>query len=151
MRRLIPYVGVSVFVWRSYPTSKDTLHVLLGKRRGSHGAGSWALPGGKLDFRETPEHACVREVKEETGLVIEEGAVCRCTNYPYNSTYFKETHDHYITLFFKAPYVSGDPKVLEPTKCEKWIWFPHYALPGPLFEPLRLLVSYACDKRKKEK
>jgi 8-oxo-dGTP pyrophosphatase MutT (NUDIX family) len=30
--------------------------------------GKWDLPKGKLDYDETPEHAAVREVKEECGL-----------------------------------------------------------------------------------
>jgi 8-oxo-dGTP diphosphatase len=32
--------------------------------------GRWSLPGGKLDYRETPEQAAVREAWEETGLRI---------------------------------------------------------------------------------
>ncbi|MEM8994705.1 MAG: NUDIX hydrolase [Acidobacteriota bacterium] len=34
-------------------------------------AGKWTLPGGGLDFGETPEEAVVREVAEETGLSVE--------------------------------------------------------------------------------
>lgn len=36
---------------------------------GSLGEGIWTLPGGGLEFGETPEAAVVREVEEETGLV----------------------------------------------------------------------------------
>ncbi|MEZ0373469.1 MAG: NUDIX hydrolase [Candidatus Sericytochromatia bacterium] len=32
--------------------------------------GHWCLPGGRIDLDESPEAACVREVKEETGLEI---------------------------------------------------------------------------------
>ena len=56
-----PRVGVGVFVLR------DGL-VLLGLRRGAHGAGTWALPGGHLEFGEAVEHCAAREVHEETGL-----------------------------------------------------------------------------------
>lgn len=34
-------------------------------------AGYWTLPGGGIDFGESPEDAMVREVKEETGLDVE--------------------------------------------------------------------------------
>ncbi|MES2438791.1 MAG: NUDIX domain-containing protein [Verrucomicrobiota bacterium] len=33
--------------------------------------GCWTLPGGGLDFGESPEQAVVREVEEETGLRVE--------------------------------------------------------------------------------
>lgn len=32
--------------------------------------GSWTLPGGGIEFGEHPEEAMVREVEEETGLVV---------------------------------------------------------------------------------
>jgi 8-oxo-dGTP diphosphatase len=36
------------------------------------GVGLWELPGGSLDFGETPRQAVVRETSEETGIFIEE-------------------------------------------------------------------------------
>ncbi len=33
-------------------------------------AGLWTLPGGGIDFGEDPEYAMVREVHEETGLIV---------------------------------------------------------------------------------
>jgi ADP-ribose pyrophosphatase YjhB (NUDIX family) len=38
---------------------------------GNQGEGLWTLPGGGLDFGETPEEGVVREVEEETGLLAE--------------------------------------------------------------------------------
>jgi 8-oxo-dGTP pyrophosphatase MutT (NUDIX family) len=31
---------------------------------------AWTLPGGGVDKKETPEQAAIREVKEETGFVV---------------------------------------------------------------------------------
>ncbi len=45
----------------------------LSHRTGSPGA--WTLPGGGIDHGEEPRAAVVREVQEETGLVVELGAL----------------------------------------------------------------------------
>lgn len=42
--------------------------VLLVKRGVEPGKGEWALPSGFVEVDETPARACVRELKEETGL-----------------------------------------------------------------------------------
>jgi 8-oxo-dGTP pyrophosphatase MutT (NUDIX family) len=34
------------------------------------GTGSWSLPGGGIRVREKPELAALREIKEETGIVV---------------------------------------------------------------------------------
>jgi 8-oxo-dGTP diphosphatase len=42
--------------------------VLLVKRAKEPGRWKWALPSGFIEIDETPEKACLRELKEETGL-----------------------------------------------------------------------------------
>ncbi len=46
----------------------DKGEVLLVKRGHEPGMGKWALPSGFIEIYETPEKACLRELKEETGL-----------------------------------------------------------------------------------
>lgn len=49
--------------------------VVLVKRRFEPLAGQWSLPGGALDVGETLEAGVAREIREETGLVIDVGPV----------------------------------------------------------------------------
>lgn len=62
---VVPRVGVGVFV------INEKGHILLGKRTGSHGAGTLALPGGHLELHESFFDCAAREVYEETGLILE--------------------------------------------------------------------------------
>jgi ADP-ribose pyrophosphatase YjhB (NUDIX family) len=45
--------------------------LLLVRRGTAPAAGSWSVPGGRCLPGESPAAACVREVAEETGLVVE--------------------------------------------------------------------------------
>jgi 8-oxo-dGTP diphosphatase len=132
----VPRVGVGVIVMRRGL-------VLLGQRQGAHGDGTWALPGGHLEFGETVEDCARREVAEETGLELQ-----GITLGPYTSTLFAAEGEHYITLFVLAPSEVGEAEVREPAKCTRWEWFPWSALPSPLFEPLRslLLSGFVPDR-----
>src|SRR3990170_4447107 len=58
-----PVVGVGGVVLRD-------ARVLLVQRASEPLAGQWSLPGGAVELGETLEAAVVRELKEETGLVV---------------------------------------------------------------------------------
>ncbi len=102
-------------------------HLLLGRRKGSHGAGEYAYPGGHLEHLESFAECAAREVKEETGLEIGPIRFLRLLN---TTEYAPK---HYVDVAFVADWVSGEPQVLEPDKIDGWAWYPLEALPSPLF------------------
>ena len=116
--------------------------ILLGKRRGSHGAGSWCLPGGHLEWKEEPAACVQREVKEETGL-----DVISSRPFAFTNDVFAAEEKHYVTLFLLTEVAPGDAELLEPEKCESWGWFPVDDLPSPLFLPIRNLIASGFDLR----
>lgn len=46
------------------------LHLLLIERKKASNGKSWAVPGGFIEDKESPEAAAVRELKEETGVSV---------------------------------------------------------------------------------
>lgn len=76
--------------------------LLMLQRAGSHGADSWAIPGGHLEAGESPETAAEREVLEETGVTV------RATRrLPYTSDRIDGWPADYVTLFVLCEYVGG--------------------------------------------
>lgn len=49
--------------------------VLLVRRGNEPYKGCWALPGGFMEMDETIEHCAVRELQEETGIVVSEDRI----------------------------------------------------------------------------
>lgn len=112
-----PRIGVGVFVLRSShgPTSTE---FIMGRRLGSVGAGTLALPGGHLEFGESFEECAQREVYEETGLQVHNLRFITATN-----DVMKTEQKHYVTIFMVAERVGDEePRVMEPDKCESWQW-----------------------------
>jgi 8-oxo-dGTP diphosphatase len=108
--------------------------LLVGRRRGAHGAGTWALPGGMLEFGESVFDCAAREVQEECGLSIR-----ALSPGPWVSTVFADDGLHHVTLFVVAHAEPGEATVCEPHKCEEWRWVFWHGLPEPLFAPLAAL------------
>ncbi|HSX22555.1 MAG TPA: NUDIX domain-containing protein [Gaiellaceae bacterium] len=129
-----PRVGICVVIVRPRDGK-----ILLGKRRGSHGEGEYATPGGHLEHGESFAACAAREVMEETGLQI--GAmrflrVLNCVSY---------APKHYIDVAFAAEWKAGEPEVREPDKVERWDWYDPDDLPTPLFSMVPSAIAALLD------
>lgn len=137
-------VGVGVLVESTEHVGK----VLFGKRLGSHGAGTFALPGGHLEIGESWEDCAIREVKEETNLDVINLRFCSVTN---SINMGGNPLKHYVTIFMRATAVSTTTSPLinmEPHKCEQWEWIAWKDIidrrknsPQLLFDPMRHFID----------
>jgi 8-oxo-dGTP diphosphatase len=76
--------------------------VLLVERAKPPGMGQWSVPGGSLEGSETLAQAVAREVREETGLVVEVG--------PLSCVVERMSDDfHYVILDYLARVIAGPP------------------------------------------
>lgn len=119
-------VGIGVIILN------DKNEVLLGLRNASHGAGEWSFPGGHLEFGETIFDTAKREVKEETDLDVSE---CALVSVFDEMRYIESDNKHYLNVTVQAKYAGGEPKNMEPHKCDRWEWFSLDDLPENIFEP----------------
>lgn len=114
--------------------------MLMGKRKGSHGAGTWSFPGGHPEPNETLDEAIRRELYEETGLQYT-GDLRHST---FVENHFEAEGKRYVTLYMEGKIPAfGEAKVevREPNKCEEWRWVPVTDLPRPLFAPIERLLQ----------
>jgi ADP-ribose pyrophosphatase YjhB (NUDIX family) len=131
-----PKVGLGVIL-----IDKDG-KVLIGKRKGGL-AQRYSIPGGHLELGETFEQGAIREIKEETNLDIKNPKVIAVTN---NLETFREEGKHYISIIILVTEYSGELKLMEPERCEEWIWCEPNKLPEPHFDASRLGIECYINK-----
>lgn len=124
-------MGVAVLIFN------NKNQILLGKRMVTHGKFTWAPPGGHLEFGESLEACAIREVFEETGLLIQRPVFMALTN-----DIFEMENQHYISIIMKT-LINQEHMVqnCEPHKTEGWKWFDLESLPSPLFSSIHQLIS----------
>lgn len=116
-------MGIAVFMYRDGK-------FLMNRRHGSHGAGTWSIPGGHLEFGESWEECIKREVMEEVGAEISNIKQFAVTN-----DIFASEDKHYITIWLTADWAANEPDIKEPDKILELKWTDFSDLPQPLFEP----------------
>lgn len=122
-----PKVGVGILI------IKDN-KLLMGKRKGVYGKGTYGTSGGHLEYGETPEEAITREVMEETGLIVKSLTfICVSNNIFYDH--------HYIDISFLGEVKDGEPQLKEPEVIESWEWHDLDNLPSPLFKPVAIVLD----------
>lgn len=115
----LPLVGVGAIIL-------ENDRVLLVKRAHPPIQGQWSIPGGVLEVGELVREAAVREAREETGLIVEPGALLGVFDRVLRDAE-KRVHYHYVLIDFLCKIVGGDLRAA--SDAAEVRWFRHHELP----------------------
>ncbi|MEO8549141.1 MAG: NUDIX hydrolase [Kofleriaceae bacterium] len=103
-----PVCAVGAFIF-------DPEHRVLVIQRGTPpGEGLWSVPGGKLEASETLAQAVAREVREETGLVVEVGPLACVVER------MGDDH-HFVILDYLARPIGGELRAASDVRDARWV------------------------------
>ena len=114
---------------------RDDAFLVTRRLAGTHLAGLWEFPGGKIASGETHAAALAREIREELEAEVEVGALVYETEFTYS--------DRSISLHFYRCTIRGNPR---PLLGQQMRWVPRDDLQALEFPPadadlIRLLTG----------
>lgn len=117
MKKGVDYIGVGAGAM----IFNEEGHVFINKRgpEARNESGKWEFPGGGVEFGETCETAVIREVFEEFNFKIEVVELLEVVNH-----IIPDENQHWVSPSFIAKHISGEPQIMEPTKCTDFKWTP---------------------------
>jgi 8-oxo-dGTP diphosphatase len=107
-----PELAVSAAIFRDG-------RVLVVRRAQAPAAGSWTLPGGRVELGETLITAVIREVAEETALTIRVKGLAGYREMILDQA-IEGRGRHFVILPFAAEWVSGDVRLNEELGDFRW-------------------------------
>lgn len=116
--------------------------VLLCQQAGGHQL--WGLPGGRVRAAESPVHAAVRDILEETGLAAE--IVELVGMYEVTGDGCGEAMPDLFVHVFRGR-LEGGPAVNAPGRISRLAWHDPAALPEPLTATTRTAIADAAAGR----
>lgn len=120
---LAPLVGVGAVI-------VDRGRVLLARRGHAPLKGHWTLPGGALELGETLLEGVVREVREETGLIVEPVELAELLDRIHRSD--DRIQFHYVIADYLCRVTGGALQASSDADAVRWVerseWNSHSAL-----------------------
>lgn len=106
-----PQIAVSAGIFRDGK-------ILLVRRAREPSKGIYTFPGGRVEFGESLTEALAREVREETGLVIE---ILGLTGFREALPGKTGGHGHFVILPFAARWVANEVALNDELDDAKWL------------------------------
>ena len=105
-----------IYVSSALLKNEKNEYFLIARPEGKPRAGTFELPGGKVENGETPEHAMVRELREELGISVREEDMIPVTflSYAYEEC-------HVVLFFYEIKTWQGEISFLEGQPEAVWI------------------------------
>lgn len=113
--------------------------VLLIERGREPYKGKWALPGGFIDMDESLETACLRELQEETGIVIDE-----VKQFKAYGAVGRDPRHRTISVVFYA-FIGEEQSALAGDDAAKARWFSLNELPELAFDHGQILEEFKVE------
>ena len=127
-----PIIGVGAVVI-------DGTKVLLVRRGQEPMKGEWSLPGGALELGETLQQGVVREVLEETGLIVVPGGIIEILDRIIQDEASGRIRYHYVLIDFVCHVTGGT--LCSASDAEEVRWVEHGQLQsGYRLAPVTLAV-----------
>lgn len=114
----------------------DSGRLLLVHRRREPEAGSWGLPGGKVEPFEAVAAAVVREIAEELGIVVEATELLCVVD-----QIDRAAGEHWVAPVFRVDRYEGMPSIKEPEALSDWGWFDVNTMPAPITQATAQAVA----------
>jgi len=121
---------------------KDNKILLLRRFNTGFMDGFYSFPAGHVEENETLTQAMVREAKEEIGVDIKREDL-RLVHVMHR----KEPNEERINFFFQAEKYQGEPKIMEPHKCDDLSWFDLDNLPENVIPYIKEAIKNILEKK----
>lgn len=120
---------------------KDGKILLIRRFKTGYEDGSYSVIAGHVDGNETIRHAIAREAIEEAGIEIS------LNDLEVVHVMHRKSSQERIDFFLKADKWKGEPKNMEPDKCDQIMWYCIGKLPDNVIPYLRQGID--CFRKKK--
>lgn len=121
---------------------KDNKVLLMRRQNTGYEDNNYCFVAGHVEKNETFTQAAIREGKEEIGVTLKPEDVEVVHVMHRKSPDGSER----VNVFFLAKKWDGEPKNMEPEKCDNLVWFNIDALPPNTISYISLVLKYIQEK-----